>query len=255
MSLTLSELKKLYDLGFSLIYLHPREKRPIEKGWTSGPRATWAELKRDFNPSYNVGVRLGETSKVGDGYLCCIDVDVKDPKYKKDALKKLKEITKNVNYVSVSSGSGNGSRHLYGVSSTPFKMLEIEKHKDKWEICAYSTGRQMVLPPSIHPSGKSYSWSSDKRDSENFPKFSEALLNRSRSRREESDENHGGRKHFQAVDVDLYATKLSVPDIKKITDGIGVEDRSAGLLSLAMKMCRAGLTDNEILSVLSDENN
>jgi hypothetical protein len=254
MSLKLNELKQLHDLGFSLIYLHPREKRPIGNAWTTGPRKTWNELKAEFDPSYNVGVRLGETSKLENGYLACIDVDVKDPKYKKEALTKLKGVV-NGNGIQgapvVLSGSGNGSRHIYVVSREPFKMVEIEKHKDKWEICAYSTGRQMVLPPSIHPNGEAYCWGGDKGS---FPKLNEKLL---KSHRESTavtrDAESTGR--FKAVDVDLYSSKLDVATIKKITDGEGVQDRSAELLSIAMKMCRAKFTDNEILSVLSDENN
>ena len=86
----LQDLKQLYDDGWSLIYLREKEKRPVNAGWTKGPRKTWEELKRDFKPNLNLGVRLGESSKIGDGYLCCIDVDIKDPKYKKEALAKPK---------------------------------------------------------------------------------------------------------------------------------------------------------------------
>ena len=251
MNLKLSELKQLHDLGFSLIYLHPREKRPIGRAWTSGPRKTWKELKAEFDPSYNVGVRLGETSKVNDGYLCCIDVDVKDPAYKKQALAKLKEVIGDEAYPAVLSGSGNGSRHLYGVSDEPFRMVEIEKHKGRWEICAYSTGRQMVLPPSTHPSGELYKW----RDGFNLSSLPSFLPRRFMAQRRGSEKAQSDAGNFRAVDVDLYSSKLDVPTIKKIENGGGVEDRSAELLSIAMKMCRAGFTDNQILSVLSDENN
>jgi len=262
MSLKLSELKKLYNLGFSLIYLHPREKRPIGNKWTTGPRKPWGELKSEFNPSYNVGVRLGETSKLSDGFLFCIDVDVKNPKYKKEALTKLKEVMNGnslQNAPVVLSGSGNGSRHIYAVSREPFQMVEIAKHKNKWEICAYSTGRQMVLPTSIHPNGSAYEWRGGRPndfpliETKNFKSFRESASQR---RNEKSDEHTlSGTRSFRAVDVDLYSSKLDVPTIKKIIDGEGVTDRSAELLSIAMKMCRKDFTDNEILSVLSDENN
>lgn len=255
MSLKLSELKKLHDLGLSLIFLRPNDKRPLENGWTSGPRKSWDEIKESFHPSYNVGVRLGESSYIeGQGYLCCIDVDIKDPAYKKDAFAKLKEIVGDGDgFGVVLSGSGNGSRHCYGVSSKPFKMVEIEKHKGKWEICAYSTGRQMVLPPSLHPSGNGYQWLKPLDgtplscvDPEKFRK-GKALG---------QDAGDGNENEvFKAVEVDLYSSSLSLSDIKKITEGKGVTDRSAELLSLAMKMCRAKMSDNEILSVLSDRGN
>lgn len=247
--ITLNELKALHEKGLALIYLHPRDKRPLENGWTTGPRKSWAELKRDFDPSYNVGVRLGEPSHLENGYLCCIDVDIKDPAYKKEALEALKKITKGKEYVEVRSGSGNGSRHLYGVSVHPFKMVEIEKHKGKWEICVYSTGRQMVLPPSIHPCGEPYKWRRDIQH-HGLPIFKPDAFKRTDKRREETNETLAS---FKAVDVNL--SRLDKTTIKKITQGSGVEDRSSELLSIAMKMCRAQYTDNEILSTLSDDRN
>lgn len=248
----LSELKVLHDKGFALLYLHPRDKRPLENKWTSGPCKTWDELKKDFHPSYNVGVRLGEASKLKNGFLCAIDVDVKDPAYKEVALKKLKEVVGNDSiYPTVLSGSGNGSRHLYALSDEPFKMVEIEKHKDKWEICAYSTGRQMVLPPSIHPSGKPYVW----RDEEFAGIEKTPLFNAERYRNRRGVSEETVEQRFKAVEVDLYSSGLDINTIKQIVDGEQVEDRSAALMSIAMKMCRKGFTDNEILSVLSDENN
>src|SRR5271166_6851669 len=217
----LKELKKLHDLGFSLIWLYPKQKRPVGNQWTSGPRKTWEELKAQYQPSYNVGVRLGETSKIGNKYLCCIDVDVEDPTYKKEALNKLKELTHDAQYPTVLSGSGHGSRHLYCLSDHPFKMVQVEKHKNKWEICVYSTGRQMVLPPSIHPNGKSYAW----RDNYSFnvlPKLPEGIFG---LRHKEPIRAEDSIK-YQAVEVDLYTTKLSIPMINMIETGENCQDRS-----------------------------
>jgi predicted P-loop ATPase len=244
----LKELKALHNLGFSLIWLHPKQKRPIGDGWTRGPRKTWEELKSEFKPGYNVGVRLGETSKIGEHYLCCIDVDIKDPAYKETALAKLKEITKDAYYPTVLSGSGNGACHLYGVSVHPFSMVEVEKHKGKWEICIYSTGRQMVLPPSTHPNGKSYRWKNSGAV-QRLP-----VLSGFQNKRSVPDKNDSDLGAFRAIDVDLYSSKLSLRMIKLIENGDNVQDRSAALFSIAMAMCRAQFTDNEILSVLSDSN-
>lgn len=245
----LKELKILHDAGFSLIWLHPKEKRPIGKGWTEGPRLSWKQLLAEYKPNYNVGVRLGESSKLAGGYLCCIDVDIHDEKYRKVALAKLKEVIGNGKYAEVRSGSGSGSRHLYAVSKEPFKMVEIEKHKGQWEICAYSTGRQMVLPPSIHPSGKSYEWKRQVSFGE-YPTFRSVAQGTDRrnekiSRRQDSDPHS-----FQAKEVDL--SRLDHDTISLIEDGTS-EDRSAALLKIAMKMCRAKYTDDDILSTLSSD--
>ena len=37
----IEEAKRLHALGFAVHWLHSRSKRPIEIGWTTGPRATW----------------------------------------------------------------------------------------------------------------------------------------------------------------------------------------------------------------------
>ena len=248
MSLDLSELKKLHDAGWALIYLHPKSKRPLETGWTKGPRLTWEQFKRNFNPSYNVGVRLGEPSKVDGGYLMCLDLDIKDPAYRKIAVAKLKSITNGDIYPEVRSGGGNGSRHLYGVSREPFKMIEIEKYKGKWELCAYSDNRQMVLPGSVHPNGGLYEWV---RPLGKLPLFTPTVASRPKEKlvKNNSDLN------FQAVDVDLYKSGLDISTIKLIVDGEKANDRSADIFIVCQKMVRLGFTDNQILSVLSDEDN
>jgi predicted P-loop ATPase len=245
--LKLSELKRLHDLGFSLLYLHQKQKRPIASSWTELPNQTWDEFKSEFNPKLNIGVRLGRHSKIGKKYLACIDVDVKEESARLPALAKLKELVGNERgFAEVRSGSGNGSRHLYCLTEKPFKMITIAKHPT-WEICIYSTGRQMVLPPSVHPSGALYRWLNE----EKLP----ALPTFDISEHEEIAEAKADERvlDFKAVDVDT--SKLNPQMVKAIKSGDGVSDRSAMLLSVAMAMCRLHFTDNEILSVLSDPKN
>lgn len=237
----------------SLIYLHEKDKRPRENRWTKNENKTWKELKSEFNPKYNLGVRLGAYSPIADrGYLCCIDVDVKDPAFKDAALTKLREIVGSETYPEVRSGSGNGSRHIYCVSREPFKMIEIEKHKDQWEICAYSTGRQVVLPPSIHPSGKPYKWVSP-FDVDTLFTFDPDEWRKVPST--EITNSSGGELNFKAQDVNLWEGKLSTAMVQLIEDGANSEDGSAEIMSVALAMCRYGYTDNQILSVLSDPQN
>lgn len=243
----ITEIKELYDLGFSILYLHPKTKRPFENDWTKSPNKSWGEMKESFNSKNNIGVRLGKHSKIGDKYLACIDVDIKDPKYRKVALAKLKELTKGKVFPEVRSGSGNGSRHLYCVTKTPFKMITIAKVPDKWEICIYSTGRQMVLPPSVHPIGPLYKWQVPYQET-GFP-----LL-----KHERMVSDTGGKKklkvieNFKAVDVDLFGSTLKSSVVDMIMSCDGVTDRSPAVLSACMSMCRAGFTDNEMMSVMTD---
>lgn len=255
----LSDLKSLYDAGMALIYLHPNEKRPLQDGWTKRPKKTWEELKADFDPRYNIGVVLGAPSKMAaGGYLACIDVDVKDERFKDTAYAKLKELLSTVTSAStldcptVASGSGSGSCHLYCVSDEPFKMVEIEKHKGQWEIAIYSLGRQMVLPPSRHPNGKPYVWVHPLRaklpvlNLENLQRYKrDASAGRDPEKASEST------TRFTPEDVDLWASGLPIHFIRMVEDGTGCDDRSAALMSIAMAMCRRGFTDNQILSVLT----
>ncbi len=107
------EAKRIHDLGGAILWLHPKSKRPVENGWTSGPRKEWAELKRSYQPGYNVGVRPGEVSRIGKrGYLAVIDVDIKDPTYKKAALTRLKELIGSAQSPEERSGCGNVSRNI-----------------------------------------------------------------------------------------------------------------------------------------------
>lgn len=257
MSLKLSELKHLHEMGLALIYLRPKEKRPFEKDWTQGPRKKWAELENSFEKTYNLGVRLGEASKLKNGFLACIDVDVKDPGCKEKALKALKAIIGDNKLPTVLSGGGNGSRHLYFACEKPFKQITAHKEKGQWEIAIYSEGRQMVMPGSIHPlTGFEYRWRSESAP-RSFPALDVADLNLPEQAQRAVTDTSGdvGGLNFKAEKVDLYETSLGLKHIKMIEDGRGCDDRSAALLSITMAMCRAGLTDNQILSVLSNPDN
>lgn len=244
----LSDVRNLYEKGFALIYLHEKSKRPLEQGWTSGNKKLWEELRESFNKHYNLGVRLGEPSRMGSGYLACIDVDIKDVSKKKIALEKLKELVGDLKFPEVRSGSGNGSRHLYCVTREPFKMVTVAKEKG-WEICIYSTGRQMVLPPSIHPdTGFRYQWLEG--CTSKLPLFDVSGLVSVKAEREISNE----KINFKAEEVDLYGSKLSMYWIKTIEEGLPEgDDWSDAVYKAACAMCRHGFTDNQILSVLANE--
>ncbi len=244
------EAKRLYDMGFAILWLKPKSKMPVGLGWTKPKRKSWAELKSAYRPGYNMGVLLGQASEIeGYGYLACIDVDIKNPAYRKDALAKLKEITGGWPAPEVRSGSGNGSRHLYGVTIAPFKMITVEKNKN-WEICIYSTGRQMVLPPSIHPdTGKAYVWQVPLMDTADLPfipigEYAEA-------------EPPKTVQDFKAVEVDLRAKGLPRSTIALIETGNDGEctDRSAALFTVCMAMAKHGYSNDEILSALTDREN
>ena len=113
----MDEIKALAEAGVSIIWLHEREKRPIGADWSEKPTMSWPQLKKTYRDGNNVGVRLGEPSRMDDGlYLHCVDVDIRDPKLAEVALAKLRELFPGIVFQffpTVKSGSGGESRHYY----------------------------------------------------------------------------------------------------------------------------------------------
>ncbi len=265
------EAKRLHQMGFGILWLHPRSKRPVESGWTKGSRQTWEELDATYRAGYNIGVRTGEASKLPHGYLACIDVDVKDEAFRKAAVTRLNTLLGDHQPPEVRSGGGNGSRHLYCVTPEPFKMITVEKSVEtfvddkgkkhhKWEICVYSNGRQMVLPPSIHPdSGKLYSWKTFLTEASDLPlmEFQPAEAGLPGKTRTNPLDGTTGNEGKSDIDFKVEPVELSwLPISDEVRAGIlvgkGVTDRSGYLLRASSALVSAGLTQNEVLTVLTD---
>jgi putative DNA primase/helicase len=157
--MVLGEARRLHALGMGILWLRAKQKIPVESGWTTGPRKEWAYLESTYREGYNVGVRLGESSKIGEGYLAAIDIDIKvfDKKLLLDAIGQARKILGDLGPCAL-SGRGNGSRHYYFLTKEPFKTFYVVKN-EKYEISLFSKGRQIVIPPSVHPvTGKEYRW-------------------------------------------------------------------------------------------------
>lgn len=182
----LKEVTHLSALGFALHWLHPKSKRPIGEDWSEKPVATAAALRATYREGNNLGVRLGQWSKVGGGYLHIIDMDIRKPELVDVAKAKLAEVFPEFDFenaVTVISGSGGESRHFYLLSERPFpprkfahsvgfemvpekrlnkKTGELEDRPVKkwdWELHLLGTGAQAAIPPSIHDkTGRPYRW-------------------------------------------------------------------------------------------------
>lgn len=174
----LSAIIPLRRAGLALHWLHPRSKRPIGDAWQDAPVATLEELRRTHARGNNLGVRLGEPSVVAGYYAHVLDFDIRHADLAEEAWDKFHEILPDVDpndLPCVASGSGGESRHLYFLSDKPFfsKKLAVSEGKHRrwdadrkkdvwscdWEIDLFGTGKQVVLPPSIHPDTKKpYLW-------------------------------------------------------------------------------------------------
>jgi len=277
----LDEARRLYALGFAIHWIHSRDKRPIKSGWNKPVRDSWPQLEREFRPSYNMGVLLGQASKFSQGYLAVIDCDVKSAlsEDKEEMFQKLELLfPQYASWIAVESGRGNGSTHLYVKTKQPcnskklarstkevsvfmpsteprkrdYERLsseEVEKGyriRPAWEIELLSKGRQVVLPPSIHPdSGMSYKWCSPFENANQLALIETENISPIKTPPIALVEN------FTPIEVDLFG-RLDAETIDMIVKGAGVIDRSASLLSVANRMYRAGFTNVEVLSVLTD---
>jgi hypothetical protein len=258
---TLTEAKRLYDLGFAIHWLKPKEKRPVLNGAFSRPRESWDEIRQGYQKGFNVGVRLGSPSKLTNGYLTCIDVDIHADEFKEPALAALKQLIGDKVLPEVRSGGGHGSRHLYCATKAPISPpITVHKEKDKWEIVVYSEGRQMALPPSLHPRGTFYQWKTPLKEKLPLMDFSELEKERAETK-EAKGKPSGGREVLEDFAIDETLDVRWMPEIsdkaralivKGIWKGKKVEDRSAYLLPAADLLARAKLDKNAVLTVLTD---
>lgn len=171
----LKEAKRLAKLGFSVIWLRKASKTPYENDWAAKKTRDAESLERSYREGDNMGLRLGKWSKIGDKYLYVVDMDIRDEKLLEKAKQQLIFLfeTDFSDFPTVISGSGGESRHFYLLADeemTGTKCWHSEEkvfHSDgKWswaaEIEFFGTGKQVVLPPSIHPdTGKAYRWLED----------------------------------------------------------------------------------------------
>lgn len=275
-----SELHRLYSLGFGLHWLKKNSKAPINKGWTTAPRADLQVLERTYQLGYGLGVRLGSHSLLSIGtYLANIDIDVKSGLQPDlDAAKAV--VLDAFPGFDLSTApivkTGYGYRvFIRTLTPVPSRVLGRSKDRIKvkmpnapvnaeqkkllsdadiklgyrirpaWEVEIMSEGRQVVLPPTIHPdTGKMFTWLRPFTRIEDIPLVETGGLAPDIPVAAEM-----GEASFQVVDVDL--SRLP-PDYRAmLVSGEGVTDRSAAMFSTTIVMLRMGYTDNEILTALT----
>lgn len=228
----MKEAMQLAELGFSVICLKNRSKAPVGANWTQTATRTPEELKESYVVGRNIGVRLGEPSRVQGFYLHVIDMDIRDDDFTDEARDKLAELlelddVKNLDrFPTVISGSGGESRHFYFLAERAYRSktlwhsddkMEGDDGKEHWcaEIELFGTGKQVALPPSIHPdTGKAYVWEEGFDITEALiPDLEPDLLDRITGQDEEYDVEYDaeilGITYEEAED---YLAKLDVPD-------------------------------------------
>lgn len=175
----ISSYRQLIDIGVALHWLHPNEKRPIGERWSEAERHSVDTLRKSYVQNANIGVRLGKISETVAGFLHVIDLDIRKPELAQNAWDVLLEFCPEAGeFPTVISGSGGESRHIYFFCKKPFDSRKLAKsdtfsmvfdpkkgrevRKNDWEIDLFGTGKQVVLPPSIHPdTGLPYEWETE----------------------------------------------------------------------------------------------
>lgn len=172
----LDAISEFVHAGFALHWLHPRTKRPIGDDWSIKPVASLEQLERSYKKGNNLGVRLGQPSKISGLYLHVIDLDIRKSEAVDEAHENLEALFPDSGeWPCVISGSGGESRHFYFLTDGHFGSkklahskefyMEFDEAKGRdvkhwfWEIELFGTGKQVVMPPSIHPdTGEPYRW-------------------------------------------------------------------------------------------------
>ncbi|MEL4071687.1 bifunctional DNA primase/polymerase [Ochrobactrum sp. GPK 3] len=202
----LKHAMRLAEAGFSVIWLKNKSKAPISANWTSLPTKTAEELDRTYVPGRNVGIRLGEPSRVQGFYVHVIDMDIRDPDYAEETRERLVKLLELDgpealrDFPTVISGSGGESRHFYFCSDRPYRSKKLwhsaEKMvdsagKEHWcaEIELFGTGKQVAAPPSIHPdTGNPYVWEDGFEATEALiPDLESSLLDRLTGQNDEEE--------------------------------------------------------------------
>lgn len=141
----LKEMRRLKALGFAIHWVNEKSKAPVDDKWSSRPVKSVLELKAQYRPGMNMGVRLGEPSKISSfssddvggfiGYLAVVDCDVKstNKEHLSEMENKLDELfgMKLDEAPLVMSGRGNGSKHYYVVTDSPVAPKRLGQSSQK----------------------------------------------------------------------------------------------------------------------------
>ena len=140
--------KEFSDAGYSVIPDKYMSKQPAIKGWTNycSNKPTSQEIENWSNTfsKSNVAVCLGKASGI-----VAIDLDCVDP----EIVKIVERIVPPTKIEKVGSkGWTRFFKYTKGIQT------DSVKHNGNIILEVLSTGKKTTIPPSVHPSGNSYTW-------------------------------------------------------------------------------------------------
>lgn len=277
---TLHESCFLSKLGFNILFLKPKLKRPIENNWQCTKKRNEKELIADYQKVYkslnarpNIGAVLGEYLAEQNAFLIGIDIDLREDtkENRTEVSKALKTILTEPfgNYPCVISGGNlKLSRHFYVLSkilipttkfahsSTQVIGLDGKKHY-AWEIDIGGKGKQFVLPPSIHPdTGHQYRWVNKKALKEiPIVDFTKSLPVCDKFITQKTSDKFTWQKLCDSSSLEEKLLNLPTKTLRKLTEGIDEEnlerDRSSLMMDVMLSLAHHSFSEDEILEVMT----
>lgn len=289
----LNEAKRLYDLGFAVHWIKPNSKAPVDNDWNKPRdswRVLEGKYQDGVNLGVRLGPYSKLTG--GYAANIDIDIKSSEPRHKKEALDFVKrtfpDLIKTAPIIKTGLGfrlfvllkepveskklKASGEETVVFMPTSPVNRRQANAVKEgrltqeqldagyrlrpAWEVEFMSLNRQVILPPSIHPdTGKAYVWQKE-LDPEKIPLI-DPPTGSDKSSGPADKKAESAAPPFTPVEVDLDALGLRPRYVEMIRDGKDrgqeITDRSSALLSAAMAMVKAKLSDDEILSVLTDK--
>lgn len=170
---------KHQEHGLAVHWNRAASKAPVAAVWNDAPISTSKELMESHQSSFNVGFRAGKFSIVRGHFVGVLDVDIKHPDFEAEANAAANQLMEGKFDPTVVSGSCVG-RHQYLLvvpGSIPDKAATTLRQSDvsvkdgkvvpkgtpgskpAWTVEFLYTGKNVVMPPSIHPdTGNQYCW-------------------------------------------------------------------------------------------------
>lgn len=127
--------------GFTTIPLIPNTKKPYIKEWQKITKS------KKTRPNDNIGVLTGKVSNI-----IVVDIDKGGLDFWRKCIRKYGKIDTPTNK------TGDGYHLFFKYNKDIKNRVKIDIDNKKVDIDVYTDGKQVVLPPSIHPNGKKYKW-------------------------------------------------------------------------------------------------
>lgn len=169
----LNEALRLRKLGFAIHWLRPKSKIPVGDGWANAAVMGEAALKASYQSGFNMGFRPGKWSAVNGKEICVLDVDIRGgERYAEEAYAAAAAMLRERKFTVISGSDVGRHRYLgFDIGKSPPKAATTLRQSDIWvnrydlSICSanakdacpawlielLSTGKNVVMPPSIHP--------------------------------------------------------------------------------------------------------